>query len=115
MDSKPGRLTGGGIRTLPAEKRAGMLRRLKLEQGRGFRVTSVRYRITGFRDPGSGEWIVRNPRNGNYYRQHAGRHRTPVRPTPELVSRADMMSLEVEVDRGHGPTIYYVSMEPPGR
>ena len=110
MDSKPGRLTGRGIRPIPDAQIDAMLRRLKVQQGRGFRVTSARYRISGFRDPDSGQWITRNPRNGNYYRVRDGRHRTQVRPTPEILRRSDMLALEVEIDRGKGPTIYYVSV-----
>lgn len=113
MNSTPGRLTGSGIRPLPESMIDGMLRRLKQQQGRGFRVKSARYRITGFRDPDSGGWVSRNPRNGNYYLVRSGRHRTKVRPTPQLLARTDMMALEVEVDRGKGPRIYYVSV--PGR
>lgn len=110
MNSTPGRLSGGGIRRLPDEKIAAMLKRLKVQQGRGFRVKSVRYRISGFRDPDSGQWITRNPRNGTYYRVRDGRHRTKVRPTPELIRRSDMLALEVEVDRGKGARVYYVSV-----
>lgn len=110
LNSTPGRLAGSGIRTLPESKVAGILKRLKVQQGRGFRVKSARYRVTGFRDPGSGEWVSRNPRNGNYYRVRNGRHRTQVRPTPELLARTDMLALEVEIDRGKGPRIYYVSI-----
>lgn len=110
MNSVPGRLTGGGIRTIPEAKRAGMLRRLKIQQGKGFRVVSIRYRVTGFRDPESGDWVSRNPRNGSYYRMRDGRHRTKVRPTAEMLAQTNLMALEVEVDRGKGSRIYYVSV-----
>lgn len=112
MQTEHGRLTGSGIRTLPEAKVDAFLARLKVDQGRKFRVRSVRYRITGFRDPNGGDWVSRNPRNGQYYRVRGGRHRTQVRPTPELLARTDMMALEVEVDRGGnaGPTIYHVSV-----
>lgn len=116
MDSRPGRLTGGGIRTLPPNRVAGMLRRIK-EHGSGKRrrVESVRYRITGFRDPDTGGWISRNPGNGQYYRiagpgqrGGAGRHRTPVRPTRDMIRRTDLISFEVEITRQE-PRVYYVS------
>lgn len=112
MDSRPGRLTGGGIRTLPADRVAGMLRRIKVEgSGKNRKVRTVRYRITGLRDPGSGDWVSRNPRNGHYYRVINGRHQTRVRPTGAMVSQTDMIALEVEVDRGGPePRIYYVSV-----
>lgn len=110
MNSTPGRLAGGGIRELPESMRAGILRRLKEDQGKRFRIKSARYRISGFRDPDSGEWVTRNPRNGNYYRVKDGRHRTEVRPTPQIIARSNMLALEVEIDRGKGPRIYYVSV-----
>ena len=111
MNSKPGRLSGGGIRTLPADRVDGMLRRIKAEgSGKSRKVRSVRYRITGFRDPDSQQWVSRNPRNGNYYRVRDGRHRTKVRPTGDMIRRTDMLSLEVEVDRGREPRIYYLSV-----
>lgn len=122
MHSTPGRLTGAGIRRLPQERVAGMLARLKVQQGKGFRVAGVRYRVAGFRDPDSGDWVSRDPRNGQYYAVHgsargarkaagqAARHRTQVRPTAELLSRSNMLSLEVEVDRGKGPRVYHVSV-----
>lgn len=111
MDSRPGKLTGGGIRTLPANRVEGMLRRIKQQgSGKSRRVRSVRYRVTGFRDPDSGLWVSRNPHNGHYYLVRAGRHRTRVRPTGDMMRRTDMIALEVEVDRGQGASVYYVSV-----
>lgn len=115
MNSTPGRLRGSGIRTLPSERIPPMLERLKIRHRKGFRVRSVRYRIAGFRDPDTGGWISRNPRNGSYYLMAAGRHRTKVRPSVELLSRSNMLSLEVEIDRGKGARIYYVSLPGPLR
>lgn len=123
MNSTPGRLSGGRIRRVPADKIDAMLQRLKLEQGRNYRVKSMRYRITGLRDPESGGWISRDPANGNYYlvggKPRAGtkrratgqpaRRRTQIRPTPDMIRQTDMLSFEVEIDRGKGPRIYYVS------
>lgn len=112
MNSRPGTLTGAGIRKLPADRVDGMLRRIK-ETGSGVKrqVKSVRYRISGFRNPDNGEWIQRNPRNGHYYMVRAGRHRTQVRPTADMIGRSDMIALEVEVDRGRGnQRVYYVSV-----
>lgn len=89
-----------------------MLARIKADgSGKSRRVRSVRYRVTGFRDPSSGGWISRNPRNGHYYLVRAGRHRTRVRPTGEMMRATDLISLEVEVDRGGGnERVYYVSV-----
>lgn len=117
MDAgKPGRLTGSGIRELPEGPRENMLRRLKLDTGKNKRVDRVRYRITGFFDA-QGSWIVRNPRNGQYYRYRPkgspelpGRHRTPVRPTAQLLKRSSRLAIEVEVDRGRGPRVYYTTL-----
>lgn len=89
-----------------------MLRRIR-EEGSGKRrkLRSVRYRITGFRDPQTGGWITRNPRNGTYYIAKDGRHRTNVRPTQDMIRSTDMIALEVEVDRGAGNSrIYYLSV-----
>lgn len=110
MNSSPGRLRGSGIRTLSHERIPAMLERLKIRHHKTYRVESVRYRISGFRDPDTGGWISRNPRNGNYYLMADGRHRTKVRPTVELLSRSDMLALEVEIDRGKGARIYYTSI-----
>lgn len=125
MNSTPGRLTGGGIRRLPADRIPPMLARLKIRHKKGFRVKSARYRITGFRGP-SGEWISRDPKTGRYYKLsgraragserraagQAARRRTEVKPTAEILRQSDMFQFEVEIDRGQGPRIYYVSGRP---
>lgn len=97
-----------------------MLRRIKLEgSGKRRRVRSVRYRVTGFRDPGSGDWVSRDPRNGHYYRipKGEGKNRKPqrryteVRPTQEMIAATDMIALEVEIDRGGDSSrVYYISV-----
>lgn len=111
MNSKPGSLTGSGIRNLPADRVDGLLRRIReVGSGKKRRVRSVRYRITGFRNPDSGLWVSRNPRNGHYYVVANGRHQTEVKPTGEMISRTDMLALEVEIDRGQGARVYYVSL-----
>lgn len=110
MNSTPGRLSGGGIRPLPRPMLDFLLQRLKDQQGKGYRVKSARYRVTGFRDPESGDWVSRNPRNGTYYRVKDGRHRIKVRPTKEILARTNLLALEVEIDRGKGPRIYYISV-----
>lgn len=120
MNSHPGKLTGGGIRELPAERRAGMLQRIKVEgSGKSRRVRSVRYRVTGFRDPDTGMWVSRDPKTGRYFSilgggvgSKRGRHKTSSRPTGEKLARSDLISLEVEVDRGgkDGARIYFVSI-----
>lgn len=111
MNSRPGRLSGGQIRTLPPDRVEGMLRRIKLEgSGKSRKVKSVRYRISGFRNPDDGSWISRNPRNGQYYQLHDGRHRTRARPTPEMLARSDMLALEVEITRVKGSRVYFVSI-----
>lgn len=92
-----------------------MLARLKIRHRKGFRVKQVRYRIVGFRDPHTGGWVSRNPRNGSYYMVRSGRHRTKVRPTAEILKRTSMIALEVELDRGQGSRIYYVSLPGPLR
>lgn len=110
MNSHKGRLRGGGIRTLPEDRIAGMLLRIKLEgSGKNRRVQGIRYRITGFRHPDTSLWVSRNPRNGQYYTISGGRHHG-VKPNEDLISRTDLVSLEVEIDRGRGNSrIYYVS------
>lgn len=115
MNSEPGRLRGSGIRSLPSDRIAPMLARLKIRHDKGFRVKSVRYRVCGFRDPDTGGWVSRNPRNGTFYLMHDGRHRTKVRPTTELLSRSPMLALEVEIDRGKGPRIFHISAPGPLR
>jgi hypothetical protein len=118
MNSTHGYLTGGGIRTLAPDRVDGMLRRIKVSgSGKSRRVAGVRYRISGFRDLSAdsaayGQWVRRNPRNGQYYRERDGKHRTPVRPTGDMIRLTDMIALEVEVTRtaGSTPTIYYVSI-----
>lgn len=113
MNSSPGRLRGSGIRNLPEDRIGNMLQRIKVGgSGKSRRVQSVRYRVTGFRDPDSGGWISRNPRNGHYYLVADGRHRTRIRPSGDMIRRTDLVSLEVEVNRGgkHEPRIYYVSV-----
>lgn len=111
MNSKPGKLTGGGIRTMPPEKVGHMLRRIKESgSGKSRRVRSVRYRITGFRDMRTGDWISRNPRNGQYYVEKDGSHRTQIRPTAAMIQQTNMVALEVEVTRqGDKSVIYYFS------
>lgn len=115
MHSEPGRLTGAGIRPLPASLRERLLDRARDRAGKRIRLKSARYRVTGFRDPDSGAWVSRNPRNGNYYKQDAGKHRTKLRPTVELLARSDVLALEVEIDRGQGPRIYHMSVRGPLR
>lgn len=116
MNSVPGTLRGSGIRPLPPAMLDRMLRRIKEHgSGKSRRLRSARYRVTGFRDPNSGQWVSRNPRNGHYYRMRDGRHTTKVRPTVGLLKRSDMLALEVEIDRGKGARIYYVSIPGLGR
>ncbi len=112
MTDVPGRLKGSGIRTLPADRVAGMLRRIKAEHGKTRRVRSVRYRVNGFRDPKSKGWVSRNPRNGQYYLKRDGAHRTPLRPTPEILRATDRISLEIEVTRisGGESRIYFITI-----
>lgn len=113
MDSEPGRLRGSGIRPLPEWLQDRLLQRARDRAGKRIRLRSARYRVTGFRDPGSGAWVSRNPKNGHYYRRDAGRHRTKLRPTLETLSKSDTIALEVELDRGQGPRIYYTTLRGP--
>lgn len=116
MKSQPGRLHGSGIRPLPDELRERILAAAQDKTGRRLRLYSARYRVTGFRDPGSGAWIQRNPRNGQYYARFGpglsggARHRTQVRPTLARLRRAGKVAVEVELDRGGGPHIYYTTV-----
>lgn len=110
-NDKPGTLSGSGIRTLPLDRVDSILRHIKeARSGKSRRIRSVRYRVTGFRNPDGGDWISRNPRNGQYYRVADGRHRTPIRPNGDMMRRTDMIALEVEIDRGQGSRIHYVSV-----
>jgi hypothetical protein len=120
----PGELRGSGIRTLSpeqAEKWLGVAR--QRAGGRRLRMRSARYRVTGFRDASSGAWVQR-ARDGKYYKVEGrarsgsararagqpGRHATELRPTVELLKRSDRISVEIEVDRGQGPRLYYTTI-----
>lgn len=115
MNSQPGTLTGSGIRRLPAQRIRGMVRRIKAHDPKLPPVKSVRYRVTGFRNPDTGVWISRNAQNGHYYQIVGGineRHSTRVKPTADHLRRTNMLSLEVEILR-HGQRegrIYYLSV-----
>lgn len=113
VDGIPGRLSGAGIRTLKGAQREAILARIQAKQpGRKLNVRSVRYRVTGFRDPASGQWVRRNPRNGHYYRRLPGhRHNTQLRPTPSMLARSPLIAVEVEADLGNGPRLHYTTLK----
>lgn len=117
QNGRPGRLRGGQIRQLPEETRRRILGRVKEDTGSGRRLKSARYRVTGYRD-GDGRWIVRNPRSGHYgYRVGEGKKRKwrSVRPVEADVQRSRSLTVEVELDRGQGPRIYYTTVHGPFR
>lgn len=112
MNSRPGRLTGGGIRPLPDELRRRLVAQARERTGQNVRLRSARYRVVGYRNS-AGAWVQRNPRNGHYFvRTPAGRRRT-VKPDAEQISRSQMVSVELELDRGRGPRIYYTTLHGP--
>jgi hypothetical protein len=111
MNSRPGRLTGGHIRELPGEMRRELLRDVKSDTGKSKRLVSARYRVTGYRN-GAGAWVARDAKLGNYAYKGPKGGRRRVKPAADVIRRSPVVAVEVELDRGRGPKIYYTTIRP---
>jgi hypothetical protein len=109
MNSRPGRLTGNGIRPLPDALRRKIIRDVKEDTGKGRRLTSARYRVTGYRN-GAGAWVTRDPRTGKYWVRGPKGGKRPVKVDGSMVAASAVVAVEVELDRGRGPRIYYTTV-----
>jgi hypothetical protein len=106
MNSRPGKLTGRGVKRLPPE----LQRRLSTETRD---ASNARYRVTGFRD-GQGRWVHRT-KVGTRKGQPTWGYRTKregllVKPSNDMLRRSDLISVEIEVDLGQGPRVYFTTV-----
>ena len=106
MNSRPGKLTGRHVRKLP--------QRLLRQWDPDGRVVSARYRVTGYRDL-EGAWVSRaklgeSGKRYGYRRRVAGKL-LRVEPTDEVLRRSPLVAVEVEIDRGDGPTVYFTTLK----